>query len=118
MMTNKQAYTLSYMMQYALRVVKHTRRSDQLILGSITNNADHRLLYAYRESFRLLTDCSRWRTDNNIGRILEDLASYKDTETLYDVWRSAVYKDNDALSGYSRGQVDGMLGHPYNPEAI
>ena len=117
MMTNKQAYTLSYMMQYALREVTHTRRSEKLILGSLAINADQRLLYAYREAFRLLTDCSRWRTDNNIGRILEDLASYKNTETLYDVWRSAVYKDNDALSGYVRGQVDGMLGHPYTPEA-
>lgn len=117
MMTNKQAYTLSYMMQYALREAKHTRRSEQLINGSAPN-ADHRLLYAFRESFRLLTDCSRWKTDNNIVRLLEDLASYKDSEKLYDVWRSAVNKDNDALSGYCRGQVDGMLGHPYSPEVI
>lgn len=119
MMNNKQAYTLSYMMQYALREVEHTRRSDKLILGSLSSNADQRMLYAYREAFRLLTEGSRrWTTDKNIGRILEDLASYKDTEKLYDVWRSAVYKDNDALSGYWRGQRDGMLGHPYNPEAV
>lgn len=119
MMNNKQAYTLSYMMQYALREVKHTRRSEKLILGSESINADQRLLYAFRESFRLLTECSRrWTTDNNIIRLLEDLKSYKDTEKLYDVWRSAVYKDNDALSGFWRGQRDGMLGHPYNPEAV